>query len=107
MWSAKPLISTYGSPDVSYNERHAVRRTLQECVLRHDIPILNRSGDTTSNVILGEIVMFHIAEGLLDPDKKAAEVSADKLLPVARLGGSTFAALGELFDYPRPQGRRR
>jgi hypothetical protein len=51
--------------------------------------------------------MFHIAEGLLDPDKKAVEVSAEKLLPVARLGGSTFAALGELFDYPRPQARRR
>lgn len=55
---------------------------------------------TNSTMIIGKVLMFHIREDLID-DRGA--IDASKLHPVARLGGSSYAKLGEIFRSRRPE----
>ena len=57
-------------------------------------------GKDTTTVFLGEVVMYHIHEGVAgkSPSGKVT-VDAAKLQPVSRLGGNT-CALPSLVSYP-------
>ncbi len=76
--------------------RVAEAAVTMECVLVKAVP-LPRSEYT---VILGEVVWFHIDDGVLD---ERGRVDPVKLAPVARLGGrSWYTTLGRIFEMKRP-----
>jgi len=49
-------------------------------------------GEVPSRLIVGEVVMFHIREGLVNNGK----VETRELDPIARIGGPRYARLGEI-----------
>ena len=55
--------------------------------------------DIAYDILLGDVVHYHIDEAILTDD---GLVDAEALDPVARLGGSNYAGLGELFQLDRP-----
>jgi flavin reductase (DIM6/NTAB) family NADH-FMN oxidoreductase RutF len=59
-----------------------------ECRLRHCIEF----GDTRSRLLVGEAVRIHLRDGLLRDGK----VDTLELAPVARIGGPTYATLGQI-----------
>ena len=54
---------------------------------------------TTSTMVLGEVVRFHIRPDLLGPD---GLVLASRFAPIARLGRDEYSELGEVFSMARP-----
>jgi flavin reductase (DIM6/NTAB) family NADH-FMN oxidoreductase RutF len=58
-------------------------------------------GGTT--VVIGEVVMWHVAEGVAgkSPSGKLV-VDVQKLKPISRLGGNTYGRTNDIFDLPRP-----
>jgi flavin reductase (DIM6/NTAB) family NADH-FMN oxidoreductase RutF len=59
-----------------------------ECRFRHCIEF----GRTRNRLIVGEVVVFHLRDGLVTDGK----VTTRELDPIARLGGPTYARLGEV-----------
>jgi flavin reductase (DIM6/NTAB) family NADH-FMN oxidoreductase RutF len=59
-----------------------------ECRLRHCIEF----GETRSRLLVGEVVLFHFREGLLNNGK----IETKDLNPVCRLGGPRYATLGNI-----------
>lgn len=49
-------------------------------------------GDARSRLIVGEVVMFHIRDGLV----KDGKIETEALDPIARIGGPRYARLGEI-----------
>ncbi|KAK7463487.1 hypothetical protein VKT23_006835 [Stygiomarasmius scandens] len=72
-----------------------------ECELHfsHNITALN-SSEVTNTLVLGLIKRVHVRNSVLTED--ASQVDPDKLSPVSRLGGLTYARLGDSFDLARP-----
>lgn len=70
-----------------------------ELKLNHHHVIENSSGEKTADLLLLEIVQFHIDESVYQD----SYVIADKLKPVARLAGADYAKLGEQFTLNRPE----
>lgn len=68
-----------------------------ECELVHHYTLEdNKFGGST--ILVGRIVMFHIAENVLLDDFK---INLETYKPVARLAGSNYSKLGELFSVKR------
>ncbi len=70
-----------------------------ECRL-DQIVVLGRG---INRLFIGEVVAFHLSESVYD----GRRVDAERLRPVARLGGPYYAGLGEIFHRPmlqRPPG---
>lgn len=68
-----------------------------ECELVHHYTLEdNKFGGST--ILVGRIVMFHIAENVLLDDFK---INLDTYKPVARLAGSNYSKLGEIFSVKR------
>jgi flavin reductase (DIM6/NTAB) family NADH-FMN oxidoreductase RutF len=63
-------------------------------------------GDARSRLIVGEVVMFHLRDGLVNDGK----VETAALDPIARIGGPRYARLGEIvtlrgvFQTPKSTG---
>ena len=55
---------------------------------------------TDNIMVLGRVVCFHLREGLLRPN---GLVDATLLQPLARLGGSEYAFLGQVLSLRRPK----
>lgn len=55
---------------------------------------------TTSTMVLGHVVCFHIREDLL---RENGSVNPNLLRPVARLGGMEYSTLGKIFPMARPK----
>lgn len=51
-------------------------------------------------LVIAEVLCFHVDEAVWDAER--AGVDPEKLRPVARLGGSSYSKLGEVFSLPRP-----
>ncbi len=67
-----------------------------ECRLHQLVPV-EGSG---SVMVLGRVVRYHVRADL---HRESGLVDAAALRPVARLGGSEYAALGEVFSLERPK----
>lgn len=68
-----------------------------ECELVHHYTLEdNKHGGAT--IIIGRIVMFHIDESVLLDDFK---INMETYKPVARLAGSNYSKLGEIFSIKR------
>lgn len=63
-----------------------------ECEVRQIVPV------GTSTLVIGEVVHLHIDASIWD----GGRVQPQLLNPVARLGGSNYATLGEIFSRPAP-----
>ena len=57
------------------------------------------SGPIAGNLVIGEVVMIHVADGVLDT---AGRVDPRKLQTVARLGQSFWCRTTDLFELERP-----
>ncbi|MBA1353613.1 flavin reductase family protein [Staphylococcus cohnii] len=68
-----------------------------ECKLERIIPL----GDTEegSDLIIGEVLMFHINEDVYFEDSK---INAQALEAVCRLAGNDYASIGDTFTIVRP-----
>jgi flavin reductase (DIM6/NTAB) family NADH-FMN oxidoreductase RutF len=67
-----------------------------ECTLHQAVPI----GEEHMMLLIGHVRRVHARTDVLLPDRKT--VDGAKLAPVSRLGGNTYARLGEVYDIPRP-----
>lgn len=67
-----------------------------ECRLHRAIAF----GDTGSEFLVGEVLMFHLREGLYENGK----IDTGKLRPICRIGGPNYAKLGEIVQM-RPIGQ--
>lgn len=62
-----------------------------------------RKGETTGAIIIAEIVLMHVHEGIAgkSPSGKIV-VDIDKYEPIARLGGNYYGRIKEVFELSRP-----
>ena len=68
--------------------RLAAAPVAMECRFRQCLEF----GETRSRLIVGEVLVFHIREGLL----KNGKIETEALDPIARIGGPRYAKLGEI-----------
>lgn len=68
-----------------------------ECVVRQIVPC--GTGPVAANLVIGEVVLMHIADDLLDA---RGAVDPRKLKTVARLGGAFWCHTSDLFELTRP-----
>jgi flavin reductase (DIM6/NTAB) family NADH-FMN oxidoreductase RutF len=68
-----------------------------ECKLMQIVPI--GDGPIAGNLVIGEVVMIHIDDVVLDSNGK---VDPRKLRTVARLGGDFWCGTSDLFEQKRP-----
>jgi flavin reductase (DIM6/NTAB) family NADH-FMN oxidoreductase RutF len=52
-----------------------------------------------TSLVLAEVVLLHVADDVLTEGR----VDPRKVDPVARLGGSLYATLGEVWEIQRPE----
>lgn len=69
-----------------------------ECELYKLVPV-GKGGPGSSTIIIGEIVYFNVREDVYSDGK----ILLDKVQPVSRLAGSSYAPVHDAFDIPRPQ----
>lgn len=67
-----------------------------EAKVRQIVPVEG----TSSTLVLGEVVRFHVREGLLRPN---GLVDALLSKPIARLGDNEYATIGRVFTMNRPK----
>lgn len=119
-WFIEAANHTCGNFDYGVNELHLSGLTPQpstkikppriaesaiqfECQLRHTYDIKDASGKVCSTLVVGEVVVAHVASavtGTSPTGKMIADV--EKLKPISRLGGNTYGRSEGLFDLPRP-----
>jgi flavin reductase (DIM6/NTAB) family NADH-FMN oxidoreductase RutF len=68
-----------------------------ECIVKQIIPC--GTGPIAANLVIGEVVMIHIDEAVLDGK---GGVDPRKLKTVARLGGAFWCHTSDLFELKRP-----
>jgi flavin reductase (DIM6/NTAB) family NADH-FMN oxidoreductase RutF len=71
--------------------------TAMECVVKQIIPC--GTGPIAANLVIGEVVMIHVADEVLDGK---GGVDPRKLKTVARLGGAFWCHTSDLFELTRP-----
>jgi len=72
-------------------------RVQMECRLRQVVAISDRPGG--GNLVLGDVVRFHVDEGIMDGYK----VDPDRLRAIGRMGGPTYVRTRDRFDMARPK----
>jgi flavin reductase (DIM6/NTAB) family NADH-FMN oxidoreductase RutF len=68
-----------------------------ECRVRQIIPC--GTGPIAANLVIGEVLMMHIADDVLDENGR---IDPRKLQTVARLGGDFWCRTSDLFEQKRP-----
>jgi flavin reductase (DIM6/NTAB) family NADH-FMN oxidoreductase RutF len=68
-----------------------------ECRLRQIINF--GSHDGAGNLVLGDVVGFHFADGVYENN----HIDLEKLQPIARLSGSSYCKVESIFDMVRPE----
>ncbi|KAK4702305.1 hypothetical protein P7C70_g3919, partial [Phenoliferia sp. Uapishka_3] len=72
-----------------------------ECTLEHSHDLNNDAGECTATVVIGRIRMIHARDDVYDPETSVVDL--EKLKPISRLGGITYARTTKTFELPRPQ----
>jgi flavin reductase (DIM6/NTAB) family NADH-FMN oxidoreductase RutF len=78
--------------------RVAEARAHLECVL-HQIVVVGE-GPLAANLVIGRVVLIHVADGMLDP---AGRVDPRALDTIGRMGGDGYVRTTDLFSLPRPR----
>lgn len=68
-----------------------------ECRVLQIIPV--GAGPLAANLVLGEVVMMHVDDGILTPEGR---VDPRRLRTIGRLGGSAYCRTTDLFSMERP-----
>jgi len=68
-----------------------------ECQLVQIVPV--GSGPASSNICIGQVVCFHVADGYLLPD---GTVDVEKIDLLGRLGGDLYSTIRDRFAMPVP-----
>jgi flavin reductase (DIM6/NTAB) family NADH-FMN oxidoreductase RutF len=68
-----------------------------ECIVRGIMSM--GDGPIAANLVIGEVVLIHIEERVLDA---TGQVDPRKLRAIARLGGSDYCRISDLFQMERP-----
>jgi flavin reductase (DIM6/NTAB) family NADH-FMN oxidoreductase RutF len=76
--------------------RVAESRVQMECRLRQVLVVSDEPGG--GNLVLGDVLRFHVAEEVLDGYK----IDPEKLKAIGRMGGPTFVRTHDRFDMKRP-----
>lgn len=76
--------------------RVAESRVAMECRLVDVHPYGNGPG---VNLVVAEVIHLHVADELIED----GTIADDRLRPVARLGGTAYAGIGNAFHLPRPK----
>lgn len=69
-----------------------------ECILEQSIALGGAEGQPSSDLIIGKVVCFHIADELYENGR----IDAAKLQPVSRLAGQDYSTLGKIITMQRP-----
>lgn len=69
-----------------------------ECEKIHHYFIKDKEGNETACVIIGQIKTIHIDDSIISDNNR---INLDKYKPVARLAGSNYSTLGEIFSIKR------
>ncbi|KAF5836369.1 hypothetical protein DUNSADRAFT_6005 [Dunaliella salina] len=74
-----------------------------ECKLRQVVDVHDASGNPTTAIVIGEVLLFHISKGVAtqSPTGKLI-VDPTKLRPISRLGGTIYGTSTQLFEIGRP-----
>jgi flavin reductase (DIM6/NTAB) family NADH-FMN oxidoreductase RutF len=70
-----------------------------ECVVEQILPLGGTPDQPATDLLIGRVVHYHIAEELYSDGR----IDAEKLRPVGRLAGTNYAKLGETFSLDRPE----
>ncbi|AJS60547.1 flavin reductase family protein [Paenibacillus sp. IHBB 10380] len=70
-----------------------------ECLLEHVIPLGGTEESPATDLLIGRVICFHIAESLYHN----GYIDPEGLKPVSRLAGHSYAKLGEIFTIERPE----
>lgn len=79
--------------------RVAAARAHLEAKVVDVVPVRDDDGVARNHVIFARIVHVHVDDALFTPPHR---VDAAALAPLARLAGTAYGRLGELFSLPRP-----
>lgn len=69
-----------------------------ECEMIHHYFIKDKEGNETACVVIGEIKTIHIDDSILSENNR---INLEVYKPIARLAGSNYATLGEMFSIKR------
>lgn len=69
-----------------------------ECTLKQSLALGGTTSSPACDLIIGEVVCFHIADELYE----GGRIDANQLKPVSRLAGNNYSRLGEIFSIERP-----
>ncbi|BCY29115.1 flavin reductase family protein [Flavobacterium okayamense] len=69
-----------------------------ECKMIHNYFIKDKEGNETACIIIGEVKIIHIDDSIVSENYR---INLDKYKPVARLAGSNYSTLGEIFSIKR------
>ena len=69
-----------------------------ECEMIHHYFIKDNNGNETACVVIGQIKNIHIDDSILMENNR---IDLDKYKPVARLAGSNYGTIGEIFSIKR------
>ena len=83
--------------------RVAECKIAMECRLHRHLPLGESDGEPNVDLIIGEVICFHIEDELLEKGR----INAGKLKPVGRLAGLDYTTIGSVFEYQRPVYSRR
>eukprot|EP00897_Mesotaenium_endlicherianum_P010227 jgi/Mesen1/9232/ME000595S08643 len=80
-----------------------------ECKLRHSYDVKNSKGEVTTTVVLGEVVMYHIANHVAARTARSGKLIVDpiKLKAISRFGGYMHGEVTSFFELPRPDENGR
>ena len=69
-----------------------------ECEMIHHYFIKDKEGNETACVVIGEIKTIHIDDSILSENNR---INLEVYKPIARLAGSNYSTLGEMFSIKR------
>ncbi|KAF6541427.1 flavin reductase family protein [Bacillus sp. EKM208B] len=102
-----PDVSELGMTDLSVTDSACISvpgikeaKVRFECILERHLPFQNDSGETTTDLIIGRVVCFHLNDQVYDADR--GYIRTDELKPAARLAGNEYARLGKTYTLVRP-----
>lgn len=71
-----------------------------ETVLHQHVPVKDEEGNIVSDLLLLKVTDYYFDETVFDAEKEY--IIPEALNPTARLSGSQYAEMGQLFSYKRP-----
>jgi flavin reductase (DIM6/NTAB) family NADH-FMN oxidoreductase RutF len=75
-----------------------------ECVLHDIVHIGAPDGPLAGNIVIGRVVLMHIADDVLDSN---GQIDPAKLDTIGRMGGNFYSTTRDRFEMPRPEAKSR